>query len=101
MVGKNNLKPNHTLRTSTGKVDTIQFISYRVKFCAGKSVKITDTSLNESITIPYDFRFNNINEIAFDYLTSQGLEIAGFTWDEKGKFYNILTTDQNWTLSSC
>lgn len=95
---------NYELKLSERKVETNHFKTFKVKFLGatnyrGSRVKITDTRLGNSVTIPYNYKFNNINEIAFDYLNSKGLEIEGFSWDEKGQFYNILTKDFWFTLN--
>lgn len=94
---------NYELKLGERKVETNHFKAFKVKFLGatnyrGSRVKITDTRMGKSVTIPYNYKFNNIKEIAFDYLNSKGLEIEGFSWDEKGQFYNILTKDFEFTL---
>jgi len=36
-------------------------------------------------TIPYNFQFNNVSDIALDYLTRAGLEIVGMTHRENSR----------------
>ena len=98
------MKNNYKIKQGKTEVETNHFKAFKVKFLGatnyrGSRVKITDTRMGNSVTIPYNYKFNNIKEIAFDYLNSKGLEIDGFSWDEKGQFYNILTRDFWFTLN--
>ena len=43
----------------------------------GSRVKLVSDRFKESVTIPYDYSFNNTREIAIDYLEKQGHNVIG------------------------
>ena len=82
------------------KADLLQvhFRSIQAKYFGatdtkGSRVKLHDTRHGESLFIPYNYKYSNIRDIAYDYLIKEGFEPVGVSWDEKGGFYNILITD--------
>jgi hypothetical protein len=55
----------------------------------GSRVKITSYRFRESITIPFDYALNSINEMAREYLTQRGFDIIG---QGEASKYNILVS---------
>ena len=43
----------------------------------GSRVTIKDLRRNKSVSIPYDYQFNNAEDIAKDYLVRRGIAITG------------------------
>jgi len=73
---------------------------FKVKYLPPTKHKGTRVSITESryqktdrVTIPYGYAFNNVQEIAIDYLTKRGINIIS-----KGQLgdFDVLTSD-SWT----
>jgi len=43
----------------------------------GSRVKLVSSRFNQSVTIPYNYRFNNARDIAIDWLMAEGHAIVG------------------------
>ena len=43
----------------------------------GSRIKLTSSRFNQSVTIPYDYRFNNASDIAVDWLKTNGHPVIG------------------------
>ncbi len=60
--------------------------SMKIKFMSatntrGSRVKIIDERFEESITLSYDYEYNNSIDLAIDYLESKGFNLVGRTED--------------------
>ena len=47
----------------------------------GSRIKITDERFEESITLSYDYKYNNGIEQAIEYLSNKGFNLIGRTED--------------------
>ena len=64
----------------------------------GTRVKIHDLRFNEKIIIPYDYRFNQILDVALDYLKKNTtLKPYGFGTTKDNYFIVIKPTDHSYT----
>ena len=100
------MNTNYKLRLDNKIIETNHFKSFKVKYTPannkrGSGVIITDTRTGNRKTIPYNYKFNNARDIAYDFLNKHNLEIVGFTWDEKNQAYYFLTKDFWWDLKTC
>ena len=60
--------------------------SMKIKFMGatntkGSRIKITDERFEESVTLCYDYKYNNGIEQAIEYLTNKGFNLIGRTED--------------------
>jgi hypothetical protein len=70
---------------------------FRVRFfpatnTRGERVGIYDMRFRQNDIIPYNYKLNNICEIAIDWLEKSGIKITGFFYNSSTKEY-FLTTD--------
>lgn len=60
----------------------------------GSRVKLINDRFKESKLINYDYKFNNILDIALDVITKKEL-IVGYNYNEKRCVYNIILEAEN------
>lgn len=70
-----NLAESHLPRLSNYRIFEIKYLA--ASYTSGTRVKIIDHRFKETKTIPYNYTFNSIWEVAQDYLRSIGIKIEG------------------------
>jgi hypothetical protein len=104
----NNKQPNYSVQlrsiscidfeTSTQTLEQFHYRGFKVRYLGatnhkGARVVIEDTRHGDKRIISYDYSQRSIKEIAYNFLIDLGIELDGFTYNEKDGSYTLLTTD--------
>ncbi len=57
-------------------------------------VKLTSGRFEQSVTIPYNYKFNNARDIAIDYLEKQGHNVTG-SGEVNGHYVIVVAASDN------
>ena len=113
----NNKKPNYSVLLRRRKSDSdcyervnqelnqFHFRGFKVRYLGatnykGSRVVIEDTRHGDKRIISYDSSQRSIKEIAYNFLIDLGIELDGFTYNEKDGSYILLTTDFSTRIKS-
>ena len=92
------MKLNYKVRLKNKFYKLNHLRAFKVKYLGatdfkGSRVKIIDLRHLKSTTIPYNYKYDNIRDIAIDYLLSKNIKINSFIWDEINSCYYLNTLD--------
>lgn len=60
----------------------------------GSRVKLVSARFEQSVTIPYNYEFNNARDIAIDYLQKQGHNVTG-SGEVRGHYVIVVAHTDN------
>ena len=93
----------HNFKFENKKFSTNHFKTIRITYkgatdFTGSRICLYDERLNQRKTIPFNYKYNSILDIAIKYLIDNNCKniISGFTSNNNG--YNILINDFNFEL---
>lgn len=60
----------------------------------GSRVKLVSARFEQSVTVPYNYEFNNARDIAIDYLQKQGHNVTG-SGEVRGHYVIVVAATEN------